>query len=69
MCRIRRPGHRHGDAEPYREKLHEKYVNPEYRAIELGVYAVYLTRKQLPLRVRRLVDFLVDAFRDVSWGS
>lgn len=42
---------------------------PEYRAIELGVYAVYPTRKQLPLRVRRLVDFLVDAFRDVSWGS
>ncbi|CAN7763373.1 LysR substrate-binding domain-containing protein [Caballeronia sp. LjRoot31] len=42
---------------------------PEYRAIELGVYAVYATRKQLPLKVRRLIDFLVDAFRDVSWGS
>ena len=42
---------------------------PEYRAIELGVYAVYPTRKQLPLKVRRLVDFLVDAFREVSWGS
>ncbi len=41
---------------------------PEYRATELGVYAVYATRKQLPLKVRRLIDFLVDAFRDVSWG-
>jgi DNA-binding transcriptional LysR family regulator len=40
---------------------------PEYRAIELGVYAVYATRKQLSLKVRRLIDFLVDAFRDVSW--
>ena len=41
---------------------------PEFRAIEIGVYAVYPTRKQLPLKVRRLVDFLVEAFRDVSWG-
>lgn len=42
---------------------------PEYRASELGVYAVYPTRKQLPLKVRRLVDYLVEAFRDVSWGD
>jgi len=41
---------------------------PEYRAAELGVYAVYATRKQLPLKVRRLIDFLVNAFVDVSWG-
>lgn len=41
---------------------------PEFRAIEIGVYAVYPTRKQLPLKVRRLVDFLVEAFRDVGWG-
>jgi DNA-binding transcriptional LysR family regulator len=40
---------------------------PAYRAIELGVYAVYPTRKQLPLKVRRLVDYLVDAFRDQAW--
>lgn len=40
---------------------------PEYRSIEMGIYAVYPTRKQMPLKVRRLVDFLVEAFRDVSW--
>ena len=32
---------------------------PEYRALELGIYAVYPTRKFLPLKIRRLVDFLV----------
>ena len=40
---------------------------PGYRAAELGIYAVYPTRKQLPLKVRRLVDFLVEAFQDVRW--
>jgi DNA-binding transcriptional LysR family regulator len=40
---------------------------PEYRAVELGVYAVYPSRKYLPLKIRRLVDFLVQSFRDVSW--
>lgn len=40
---------------------------PEYRSQELGIYAVYPTRKQLPLKVRRLVAFLVEAFEGVSW--
>ena len=40
---------------------------PEFRAAELGVFAVYPTRKQLPLKVRRLVDFLVDALRTPPW--
>lgn len=40
---------------------------PGYRAIELGIYAVYPTRKHLPLKVRRLVDFLVEAFRHPPW--
>jgi len=31
---------------------------PQYRALELGIYAVYPTRKYLPLKIRRLVDFL-----------
>jgi DNA-binding transcriptional LysR family regulator len=41
---------------------------PEFRAAELGIFAVYPTRKQLPLKVRRLVDFLVEALRDPPWG-
>ncbi|QLF93703.1 LysR family transcriptional regulator [Pseudomonas sp. ABC1] len=40
---------------------------PEYRSQELGIYAVYPTRKQLPLKVRRLVAFLGEAFEGVSW--
>jgi DNA-binding transcriptional LysR family regulator len=40
---------------------------PQYRSIELGIHAVYPTRKHLPMKTRRLVDFLVDAFREPSW--
>lgn len=40
---------------------------PEYRCAEVGIYAVYPTSKHLPLKMRRLVDFLVNAFRTVSW--
>lgn len=40
---------------------------PQYRSIELGIHAVYATRKHLPMKTRHLVDFLVESFRDVSW--
>ena len=40
---------------------------PQYRAIEIGIYAVYPTRKHLPLKVRRLVDFLAEAFAAPAW--
>lgn len=36
---------------------------PEYRSIELGIYAVFPSRKHLPLKTRYLVDFLVENFR------
>jgi DNA-binding transcriptional LysR family regulator len=42
-------------------------VLPEYRSIELGVYAVYPTRKHVSPKVRALIDFLVEAFREPSW--
>jgi DNA-binding transcriptional LysR family regulator len=42
---------------------------PDFRAAELGIFAVYPTRKQLPLKVRRLVDFLVEAFRKPVWHT
>ena len=32
---------------------------PQYRAGELGIYAVYPTRQHLSAKVRRLIDFLV----------
>lgn len=40
---------------------------PEFRAGQLGIFAVYPTRKQLPLKVRKLVDFLVEQLRDPPW--
>ncbi|MBA0168954.1 LysR family transcriptional regulator [Pectobacterium sp. CFBP8739] len=40
---------------------------PEFHAVELGIFAIYPTRKQLPLKVRRLIDFLVEEFRSPPW--
>lgn len=42
---------------------------PSYRSGELSIQALYHTRKQLPLKVRRLVDFLAEALRDSPWSS
>jgi DNA-binding transcriptional LysR family regulator len=42
---------------------------PEYRAISLGIHAVYPSRKHLPLKVRRLIDFLVESFAAPAWTS
>lgn len=44
-------------------------VLPQYRSIELGVYAVYPTRKHLTPKVRALIDFLVNAFRMRAWPA
>lgn len=44
-------------------------VLPEYRSIELGIYAVYPSRKQLPPKVRAMIDFLVGAFGEPRWPS
>lgn len=44
-------------------------VLPDYRSIELGVYAVYASRKHLTPKVRVLIDFLVEAFRIRAWGG
>lgn len=42
---------------------------PEYRALTLGIHAVYPTRKHLPLKTRRMIDFLVAAFATPSWSQ
>lgn len=44
-------------------------VLPQYRSIELGVYAVYPTRRHLMPKVRALIDFLIDAFRVRAWPA
>ena len=42
---------------------------PEYRSIELGIYAVYPTRKHVSAKVRALIEFLAARFagRGASW--
>jgi len=42
---------------------------PDYRTRELGIYAIYPTRKHLAPKVRALIDFLVDAFRVPRWTA
>lgn len=44
-------------------------VMPEFRATELGVYAVYPSRRHLTPKVRALVDFLANAFRMRAWPA
>jgi DNA-binding transcriptional LysR family regulator len=44
-------------------------VMPEHRSIELGIHAVYPSRKQLAPKVRLLVDFLVESFRERTWAA
>ena len=44
-------------------------VLPRYRAIELGVHAVYPSRKHLKPKMRVLIDFLVRAFRVPPWPA
>jgi DNA-binding transcriptional LysR family regulator len=42
-------------------------IMPGYRSIELGVYAVYPSRKFVSPKVRLLIDFLVEAFANPVW--
>ena len=44
-------------------------VMPAWRSIEVGIHAVYPSRKNLPLKTRRLIDFLADALREPSWSA
>ena len=41
---------------------------PQYRSLEFGIYAVYPTRKHVAPKVRRLIDFLVEAFESPRWA-
>ncbi|MES3000919.1 MAG: LysR family transcriptional regulator [Pseudomonadota bacterium] len=42
-------------------------VLPQYSAGELGIYAIYPSRKHLPPKTRLLVDFLATAFAKPPW--
>lgn len=40
---------------------------PAWRSVELGVYAVYPSRKFFSPKVRLVIGFLVNAFRMRAW--
>ena len=42
---------------------------PQYRGLELGIHAIYPTRKHVSPKVRLLIDFLVEAFRVPRWAA
>ncbi len=44
-------------------------VLPAYRSLDLGIYAVYPSRRHLLPKVRVLIDFLVEAFRIPAWAD
>ena len=39
---------------------------PEYHALELGIYALYPTRKHVAPKVRAMIDFLLQKFADTD---
>lgn len=53
--------------EPLRDGRLQQLLG-NYQSVELGVYAVYSSRQQLPLKLRALIDFLVEAFQRPAWG-
>jgi DNA-binding transcriptional LysR family regulator len=42
---------------------------PGFRSIEMGIYAVYPTRKHVLPKVRLLIDHLAEAFRTKPWSD
>lgn len=42
---------------------------PAYASLTVGIHAVYPSRKHLPLKTRRMVDFLAAAFATPSWQA
>ncbi|UPG92147.1 LysR family transcriptional regulator [Luteibacter aegosomaticola] len=44
------------------------HLLPAHDAGSIGIHAVYASRKHLPVKVRRMVDFLADAFDGIRWS-
>lgn len=43
-------------------------ILPGYRSVELGIYAVYPSRKHVLPKVRLLVDYLAKSYAKQSWN-
>lgn len=44
-------------------------ASPQYRGLELGIYAAYPARKHVSPKVRLLIDILVESFKQTSWAQ
>lgn len=44
-----------------------KEILPDYKSPDLGIYALYTSRKQMPLKLRHLLDFLATSFSKPVW--
>lgn len=42
---------------------------PDHASLTIGIHAVYPSRKYLPIKTRRMVDFLAEAFASPSWKA
>ncbi|WP_122223952.1 LysR family transcriptional regulator [Pseudomonas syringae group genomosp. 3] len=43
-------------------------ILPEYKSIELGIYAIYPSRKHLASKVRVFINFLAEKFAEPHWN-
>ncbi len=42
-------------------------IMPEFRSLDFGIFAIYPTRQHVSPKVRAMIDFLSQAFKDTSW--
>jgi len=44
-------------------------VLPEYRSLELGIHALYPSRRHVAPKIRLLIEFLADTFESPRWNG
>lgn len=55
-------------AQPYLNSGRLVALLPDYRPQEMGIYAIYASRRQMPAALRALLDFLAEWFaQDAYW--
>jgi DNA-binding transcriptional LysR family regulator len=42
---------------------------PQYRSVEIGIFTVYPSRRHVPPKLSKLVEFLAHKFRNCTWTS
>ena len=46
-----------------------RVILPQARPQELGIYGVYVSRRQMPLVLRSMLDFLVERLGPAPWDA